>query len=974
MKLSELVDSVADLLLEGPKADPAVTSLHYRAQDVLEGGLFIAVPGYLADGHDFIDLAIQRGAAAVVSEKPVEIPLPHLKVTKTRTALARMAARFYGDPSEKLCLVGVTGTNGKTTTSYLIEGILKAAGFNTGAIGTINYRFGDVHFENPVTTPESLDLQRILAEMVKHDVTHVVMEVSSHGLDLGRIERCAFDVGVFTNLTQDHLDYHKTMEAYWECKKRFFTHYLSKGPKAGKTVAVVNAETHRGLELAATLKTPVLTVGSQKDNAVWPEAVQLNLEGISGGLWVCGSRVVLESSLVGRHNLENILCAAGVGAALKLPQECIGRGISLTRRVPGRLEAVPDAGDRSVFVDYAHSPDAIEKVLRTLKSLTSGKLICVFGAGGNRDRGKRPKMGEISGRLADFTIITSDNPRSEVPDEILREVATGIEPLRRCYQKKDIDRGYPGDGYCLEPDREKGVRLGLKLAGSADAVLIAGKGHETYQVMGPVTIPFDDRKAVAKAAAYLEGARAKEAFWTSALIAEAAGGNVISPFEGEPVSRVEIDSRTLQPQSVFVAILGERHDGHRFIEAVVEKGARMLVVREDRIEGLPIEKLRQKKVGIVAVPDTARALGDMAACVRSRLPVSVVAITGSNGKTSTRKMCAGIAQAKDFVLSTEGNLNNEIGLPLTLLKLRSFHQWAVLELGMNHPGEIRRLSEICRPDIAVITNIGPAHLEGVGSMDGVVAAKAEVVEHLHPKGALVLNADCGYSMSLAKKLNRPAFFFGRSSQAHVRATWVKPTQEGIRFVLESPAGAAEVRLPVPGAFMVSNALAAAAVGYLIGISLEDIRGGLESFTPIAGRLLARRTRRGVNLVDDTYNANPSSMKAALDTVKAMAKGKKTVFVAGDMFELGAESARLHEEVGRHAAMDGFSRVYASGSFAAALAAGALSGGIEKDHVVIGPKEDLIDRLLRDLEPEDWVLVKGSRGMAMETVVSALLKS
>jgi MurE/MurF fusion protein len=972
MKLSELTAAIKDLVISVPAEDPAIDSIHYRAQDVQKGGIFVAIAGLSADGHDFIDVAIAKGAAAVVVGRQVSSGVPQVRVKDTRAALAQLSARFFGEPSKGICLIGVTGTNGKTTTTYLIESILKTAGYKTGVIGTINCRYDDIEIDSLVTTPESLDLQRILSEMVRAGVTHVIMEVSSHGVDLKRIEGCAFDVGVFTNLSQDHLDYHPNMEAYWECKKRFFTHHLAVSEKKAKAIAVLNTDSDEGRLLAGCLEIPVLTVGSHDGDGVHPDQVRFDLNGITGWLQTKEKRISLKSSLVGRHNLENILCAVGVGTALGISLDLVGRGIDAAVRVPGRLESVTDPGGRYVFVDYAHTPDALEKALRTLKSLTDRRVICVFGAGGNRDRGKRPKMGEIAGKLADFTIITSDNPRMESPGDIVGEVAFGIEPINRQFKEKDLLGGYPGNGYCLEPDREKAIRLGLQIAQPGDAVLIAGKGHETYQVMGPVTIPFDDRKAVAKAVAYLAGPIEGKAEWTSRRIAEATGGTVVSEHPGAGSALVSIDSRTATPEAAFIAIVGSKHDGHRFLSDVVTKGIRSLVVREDRLLHLPMDQWKSEGVHVVAVPDTTRALGDMAADLRRRNPVSVIAITGSNGKTSTRKMCAEIAKAKGYVLSTEGNLNNEFGLPLTLLGLKPFHQWAVLELGMNRPGEILRLSEICRPDIAVITNIGPAHLEGVGSIEGVMSAKAEILSHLHPKGAVVLNADCEHSMVLARKLSKKAFLFGRSPQAHIKATWVVQADGHVGFVLESPSGAVDIKLSTPGAFMVSNALAAAAVGYLMGLSLEAIRSGLESFTPISGRLRVNRTRLGIHIVDDTYNANPMSMKAALDTVKAMAEGKRTLFVAGDMYELGGESEALHKEIGRHAVADGYSKIYAVGNFAHALAEGAIAAGLKKDRVFVGTKDQVIERLRNDLESADWVLVKGSRGMAMETVVSALM--
>jgi UDP-N-acetylmuramoyl-L-alanyl-D-glutamate--2,6-diaminopimelate ligase/murE/murF fusion protein len=505
VRLAQLIATLTPTAVTGLQGPgPEVIALHYRSQEVQPGGVFVAMRGVTQDGHDFVEDAWRRGAAAVVVERPVPAAGTVVTVADTRRALAELAASFYGHPSERLTVIAVTGTNGKTTTTYLVEGILAQAGLPTGVIGTINYRYSGRSCSSPVTTPESLDLQRILAEMCAAGVSHVVLEASSHAIDLHRIHACRIDVGVFTNLTQDHLDFHGSMPAYWAAKKRLFTHFLLAGPKAARAVAVINTDSAHGRELAGETALRVIRTGTRPDCEVRGEDFTCDLQGIRGGIALADRRIAVRSPLVGRHNIENLLCAAGVGTCLGIAPEVIGAGLEAVRCVPGRLERVGGQSSRAVYVDYSHTPDALENALSSLRALTKGRIICVFGCGGDRDRTKRPLMGAIAARLSDLAIVTSDNPRTEDPRAILDQIVPGI--LAQGVPAADVRdpaalaaRG--SKGFVAEPERRNAIDLGIRAARPGDTVLIAGKGHEPYQIIGQQVIHFDDRE---EAAAVLE--------------------------------------------------------------------------------------------------------------------------------------------------------------------------------------------------------------------------------------------------------------------------------------------------------------------------------------------------------------------------------------------------------------------------------------------------------------------------------------
>ena len=510
MKFSDLIKALKPLRVDHKGArkstDPEIKSVHYRAQEVKPGGLFVAIAGHAADGHDFIEAALKKGAVAVVSQKELRSEILNIQVSNTRQTLADIAAWFYGRPSQRLTVIGITGTNGKTTTAYLVESILQQAGYSVGIIGTINYRYAGKCFDNPVTTPESLDLQRILADMLRAGVTHVVMEASSHAIDLYRIRSCWFDVAVFINLSQDHLDFHGNMESYWASKKRLFSDYLLTGPKKDQAVAVINCSTSKGKELATSLQVPAIKIGSGPGDTVRSVSVKCDLNGIAGEIETPGGKFDFNSRLVGEHNLENILCAAGVGSALNLPTENLKSGINAVAAIPGRLERIENDSDRFVYVDYAHTPDALENVIRALRAVSADRIICVFGCGGDRDTEKRALMGEIAARLCDLAIITSDNPRTEEPMAIIDQILEGTREINcRHYSPTDLQGGFNEKGYAVEADRQRAIQLGISVSQSGDTVLIAGKGHETYQILGTSTIAFDDREEARKALRAVSG-------------------------------------------------------------------------------------------------------------------------------------------------------------------------------------------------------------------------------------------------------------------------------------------------------------------------------------------------------------------------------------------------------------------------------------------------------------------------------------
>ena len=483
-RVSVLLDALTDKRVVGtvPATVPGLTA---DSRKVERGDCFVAVPGFKQDARRFIPDAVARGAGLVVTEGEAVpgIAVAQVLVPATRPALAQLAAAYYGHPSRMLTLVGITGTNGKTTTSYLVDALLRDVG-PTGILGTIQYVVGDEVRPAGQTTPEALDIEAMLATMRDRGVKGVAMEVSSHALALSRVDGLAFDVAVFTNLTQDHLDFHGTLDDYGRAKRRLFE-LLATSPKRRRT-AVVNGDDAWGARMVAGLDLDVLSFGLGAGHRVRALRWTSSLDGIQMRVETPRGSVDLESPLIGEHNVMNLLGAVGVGIGLGLEPAAIARALAGVSAVPGRFEQVRAGQPFLVVVDYAHTPDALERVLTTARKITPGRLGVVFGCGGDRDRTKRPIMGEIAGRLADRVWITSDNPRSENPDAIIEEIAFGVR--RVCAAP---------DRYAMVAERRAAIFAALSWAATGDAIVIAGKGHETYQIVGADILPFDDR-AVAR--------------------------------------------------------------------------------------------------------------------------------------------------------------------------------------------------------------------------------------------------------------------------------------------------------------------------------------------------------------------------------------------------------------------------------------------------------------------------------------------
>lgn len=949
MRLRDLIQDLPDARVIGDAA-LEVAEVRDDSRAVAAGDVFVAVRGRTVDGHAFARAAVANGAAALVVEAPADVAVPQVVVPSAARALGWLAARAAGRPADRMRMIAVTGTNGKTTTTYLLESILRAAGRSPGVVGTVSFRYGGKETPSTFTTPAAVELHKLFAEMAAAGTTDVVMETSSAALAMDRLAGVTFAAAAFTNLTQDHLDVHGTMEAYFEAKARLFAEHV-----AGAAVAIIDDP--RGEDMLARAPAGVrrIRASTLRDADVSVARLDTSIAGIAATLRTPRGDLDIRSPLLGDYNVANIALAVGVAEALGIPRDAIRAGIDGLRGVPGRVERVSNPRRTDAFVDYAHTPDALERVIAALRPLARGRLVVVFGCGGDRDPGKRPKMGLAVARDADIAIVTSDNPRTEDPCAIVEMIRGGVREAAAlelpCAALATAPRGY-----VVEVDRRAAIRLAMDAAQPGDVVLIAGKGHEDYQIIGKTKIHFDDRE---------EAARALPPLLSVDEIVAATGGEVVSA--GDPTFYgVAIDGRAARPGDLFAAVQGERFDGHDFLAQAAASGASgFLVSRTSGASGAS-----GVSGTVVRVPDVRVALGRLGRHVRRRWGGPLVGVTGSSGKTTTKDLVG--AMLGEGALMSEASLNNETGVPLTLLRLRPWHRSAVVEMGMRGLGHIEYLAQLAEPDVGVVVNAGSAHVGVVGSAEAIARGKTEI--WLHTSRAAVYPHDDARLRALAIERGIPAdrhVTFGEAAGAAVRLVSYEPRADGSDTVYAASGRTLRVRVPLVGRHNAGNAACALAVAVALGLDVDAAARSLELARPPRHRSEVAELG-GRHVLLDCYNANPASMAAALRTLAEQARGTRGVAVLGDMRELGPLEDEEHDALGRLVKQLGVDHLITLGEAARGTARAARAAGVAHVEVVNVDHPEEAARLVASwTSPGDWVLIKASRAMRLERVADAL---
>lgn len=936
-----------DWLLARPSARTPLTTLLALAQESAAAGVVFDA-SLLADAESWVSRPLPAALAA---------PMPALQLWPVE-GLAKhaghFAAAFYGHPSRQMSVVAVTGTNGKSSITQAHAAAWHELGEASAALGTLGpvvlgARWPSQHrllraAGAALTTPDAVTLQACMRLMLDSGVRHLAIEASSIGLVQGRLQGTELKAVALASLGQDHLDFHKTLDAYDQAKALLF------GMAPGAVIAP-SIEPQRAERFRATAQAH----GAKTIDLVQPKA--LGLLGLDDAKL---------PRLLGQVNRENRAVLAGLLHHEGLRNERLQRAVSAYRLPEGRFEAIALPGTPrpmpQVWVDYAHTPDGLVAVCQAAREALAlgGRLLLVFGCGGDRDADKRPRMAALAAELADTAIITNDNPRSEAPEDIAAQMLAGLRPHHR------------------QPwvilDRARAIRAAIRAARNIDLVVIAGKGHEKTQTQQGTVLPFSDQAE----------ARTRLAEWLPPLALEAEGRPVES-FASTCFTDICTDTRKLEAGALFLALRGETHDAHSHLAQAVQAGAQGLVVEVSEAEartllvaqGLP--EAQAQRVPIWSVPSTLHALAGLAAQWRRQWPGQMAVVVGSNGKTTTKELLAAMAKTAlgdAHVCATQGNLNNQVGLPISLLRLTALHQMAIMEIGMNHPGEIAALAEAAAPDVVVMTNAQREHLE---FMQNVAQCAEE-----NGTALLALPTDKGRGLAVLPNDPEHGPIWLRQLAGRPHREFATPeVLPGMPMVARIPPLTEPVRLQGMGLHFAENAAAAAMAADALGIPSLAIAEALESFEPVAGRGRIH-TVGSVRLVDDSYNANPDSMAAALNALSvAVAHNPDCLSVAvlGDMGELGAAAPAAHAEVVRQAiALKPTVLAFAGQAFGAALRNNPSSVAFSTELLHADGAAALLEPLcaavaaLQARHPSRplFIWIKGSRFMRMESLIPPLL--
>lgn len=906
--------------------DPAYSCLDIKdvcenSKECVKDGLFIAHKGEKTDGIYAVKEALDKGCAAVVTEKRINISKANIVCKSTRCAAGRIFSNFCNSPYSGMTLCAVTGTAGKTTVCHILYHIFsKIYGKEKCMlIATGENRTGNKVYPSDMTTPDLKTVYTLMQKAKTEGVEYGFIEASSHALSYRKLDQLNFKLGLINNISRDHLDYHKTMEEY--LKAKLHIRDISRNVLVNKDDPALKDLPFKGFSLCK---------GEYLGKApAWKNRISFTLSGAEAKI-----------PLYGKFNLYNTLAALSAADMLGIaPCEACPTLESFTPP-PGRFDVISIDRQRKIIIDFAHTPKELKEAIIAAREITDGRVITLFGCGGNRDRGKRPVMGKVAAEYSDLVYITSDNSRGESTVDIIEEIISEIKNKTN---------------YKCVPVRKEAVHIALDEASEGDTVLLAGKGHENYEITKGVKIPYSDRETAEE---YL---MEKTGFITTKQAAKMCNGT----FDGEDriITGYQTDSRRIKEGDLFIAFKGENADGHDFIESALEKGA-AAALSEREMPGK----------NCIVVDNTLDALHRLAKAYIEPIRPKICAVTGSVGKTTTKEFVHAALSCNFKAQKTEGNLNSTIGLPITLLSVSPDSEYLVCEMGMSALGEIEKMSLTAQPDIAVITNIGTSHLEMLGSRENILKAKMEILSGMKEGGCLILNGDDRYLSEAKIPQGIAKITYGTFPENDYTAENIK-FGDGAEFDIRKKDGTLikGVTIPALGMHNVYNATAAYAVAEYAGAGEAEIRKGLMTFVP-AGMRQRIYDVDGVTVICDCYNASPESMKASFSVLQAEKekKGGRAIAVLGQMRELGAMSEALHRATGEALAASGADALFASGEESYAIAEGAETMGMKNvirlpDMMSDGEKAS---RLAAFVNKGDTVLFKASRAVMLENICTA----
>ncbi len=923
------------------------SGISFDSTKVKKDHIFFAIRGNSTDGNNFIPIAIKKGSKIIISEKKIKKnknKILFIRRKNLRKLLSEVSFKIYKKKPKNL--IAVTGTNGKSSVVNFYYQILKLNKKKVASIGTLGVKSSDINFDLPNTTIDPLQLGQILGKLHTKKIDNVIMEASSHGLDQNRLDGLQFNTGIFTNLSQDHLDYHKNLKNYLEAKLYLFKNLIKKGGNIVIDEKIPQFKKIKKISLNKNLKLQTL---NNKNN------FKILSHSFSGEKQILkikykGLTKTIDLSLIGKIQLKNILMAVIAAQNSNIKLEKILAILPKLKPVDGRLEKIGKIKNESkVILDYAHTPDALKISLSNLKEqFPDKKLILLFGCGGNRDQNKRSKMGKIADIYSDEIYLTNDNPRFENPDKIRSDIKKGIKRKRKIIEI---------------PDRAKAISIATQGLKTGEILLVAGKGHEKTQEIGKKKVFFSDKKII------IDAIKIKNSNLVNDLklniIKELSGYKKIS--SDHFFKKARINSKEVKKNDIFFAIKGKKKDGNKFVRESLKNKALFAIV--SRI---------QKNLNIrrqIKVRDTLKFLTNASKIFRENLNTKIIAITGSCGKTTLKELLGETLKKISKVNISPKSFNNKYGVPLSLFNLNKSDEYGVIEVGMDKKGEIDYLSRIIKPDISVITNVNYAHIKNFRNIKEIALAKSEIIQNTKSTGYIVLNADdyfFRFHQELALKSHLKVISFSiKNNKSNVKLLSIK--KKGSQFKITIKINNLKKYFLINNDFKsnIYNILAALAV-MSINININKLNKNifLKFKTPNGRGDISKIiiNKKKINLIDESYNSNPLSLKSAILNFDKITKRKKKYLLIGDMLELGSHSKKLHQSIAPLINKTKIDTVFVKGKKAIYIFDNLLKS---KKGGILNSNAQILEMIENDIKNNDYLMIKASNATGFNKIVNNL---
>ena len=866
---------------------------------------------------------MSNGAAAIICSEKCKYTSKHIPIIKTKSVrgdLSKISSKFYKLKPKNI--IAVTGTNGKTSVADMFYQILNLNKVPSASIGTLGIKYKGKIIKSNLTSPDTIFLHKILEKIKKNKIDNVIIEASSHGLDQKRLDNLDFKAGIFTNLSQDHLDYHKNMRSYLNSKLQLFKKNLS----ANKTI----------ISDKSIKEFPLLKKISLKRN--------MKLIDISSIEERLKNQSILE---LNQFEIKNLSMAIAAAKLCKLTEKQIYKSLSKIKSVNGRLEHVKTFSNNvKVYIDFAHTPDALFKSIQSLKSSHGENISLVFGCGGDRDFKKRPLMAKIASANCKKIYVTDDNPRNENPKKIREKLVKNIK------NKKCFNIG----------NRNKAIKTAILKAEPNETILVAGKGHEVEQIYKNTIISISDKKIIKKLKLKIKSlSKKKQNFLQNKIILN----EIQKKVKAENFHGISIDSRVVKKDNLFLTIKGKNNDGIEFIDEAFKKGAKYIVSSK---------KINNRKNKVIKVSNEIKFLNEFAKKKRQITKAKIIAITGSAGKTSLKNLVKNLLQNFGETFCSPKSYNNHFGVPISLSHLSTKHKFGVFEVGMSKSGEINNLSEMIKPHVSFITNVGEAHIENFKNLKGIADAKGEIIDNTKKNGTIILNRDDNYFNYLenkAKLKNLKIVSFGMSSKSDVHPISISKNKKNRKLKLQICSQVLNLKV---GNVNIHNVLSSIALLKVLNLDLKKIKNFFVAYQPDDGRgkiHKIKRYKKNFKLIDESYNANPLSVKNAIDNFNLIKKRNfKKYLLLGDMLELGRKSDILHKDLSKVINNSDVDKVFIKGVKTLITYKNIRK---KKRGNIFQLEEDVDFTLKNIIANNDYLMIKGSNATGLNSLSKRIIK-